>query len=331
MLSNLTGITPNTMIEIGRMISLAVLSAKRTNIRTFGNELWNAVRRKMTPTPRELRIEINPELKRRYSNENKTFVFKLFLQPKAGTMVPQFYFGSSVGGERGSSYTKLLEQTQAARRELEAEKQMVKNGQAHLEKMEATKPIIEKTASHYEQGLIRQEKDKKDLEAQQQKLEEKTEQVKKLEEAEKIMTHKPTDTEAGETEPPPKPQQEKAQDTEVKGRKEQREKVMASDESTYDEAAAKPVDQQTEEFVEQEKVQTEIQELRIFQNVLRNEVLPIYQANIRKQPEILANAPGEGEGEQIVFEVDTNSFNDTRRVNANFRPISFGTSFGAMW
>ena len=120
-------------------------------------------------------------------------------------------------------------------------------------------------------------------------------------------------------------------DTEVKGRYEQRTQALATDESTFDKAAAEPVDQQTQKFVQEEELEAETEDLRVFQDVLKNDVLPIYQARVVKQPEILANAAGEGEGQQIVFEVDTNSFNDTRRVNANFRPISFGTSFGGIF
>ena len=153
----------------------------------------------------------------------------------------------------------------------------------------------------------------------------------KMEVAEKILTHQPTATEAGGTEPPPVSQQEKAQDTEVKGRYGQREKVLTTNESTYDQAAAQPVDQQTQKFVQEEELKAESEDLRTFQDMLKNDVLPIYQARVVRQPEILANAPGEGQGQQIVFEVDTNSFNDTRRVNANFRSISFGTGFGAIF
>lgn len=334
----LTAISPHTMIEISHMVSFSILSARRTNIRTFGRELWNASRKKMSPTPRELRIEINPNLKRQYSKENKTFVFKLLLPPKAGTMAPQFYFGSSAGAEKGSSYTKLLEQTQASRRELEFQKKMVLDGQEHMTKMEASRPILEKTASYHEKGLVRSEKDKQDLVAQQQQLETKKEEVAKLEEVGKVMTHQPTKMASGEIEPPPAQlaSKQKTMDSEVKNVtrenvKGEQQKTTVADQSTYDRAAAEPVDQQTQKFVEEEKIKTEIQELRIVQDVLRNDVLPIYQARVVKQPELLANAPGEGEGEQVVFEVDTSSFNDTRRVNANFRPISFGTSFGAIF
>lgn len=314
--------------------------AKRTSVRNFGRALWEAVQSQISPTPRGLRVEVNPDLKRHYSGENRTLIFRLYLDSLTASAIPQFYYGTSMGAYgtsmgagTSSGYTKLLEQRQAAQRELQAQKQMIRETQEHIGKMEAASEITEQTSdtgAGYEKRLRHQEQDKTDLAEQQQQAEAKQEQVEKLKEAEKVMTHKPTETEAGEVEPPQESRQEKRQDTEMKGRKDeqpkaQREKTGQPDQSTRAEAAAQPVDEQTEEFIEEEARDEQHQKLRIFRNLLKNDVLNRYRARVIKQPELLANAPAEGQGEQIVMHIDPNSFNDTRRIKANWRGISFGT------
>ena len=136
--------------------------AQKTSVRNFGKSLWEAVQARISPTPRGLRIEVNPGLKRHYSAENRTLIFRLFISSPEG-MIPQFYYGTSRGAEMGSSYTKLLEQRQAAQRELQVQKQMIRGAQEHIEKMEAATEITEQTSTTgagYEQQLRRQGQDK---------------------------------------------------------------------------------------------------------------------------------------------------------------------------
>jgi hypothetical protein len=313
--------------------------AQRTNIRTFGKTLWESVQSRINPTPRGLRVEVNPELKRRYSKENRTLIFRLYLNSMTDSGMTQFYYGGSSMGAYGASrgtgvssgYTNLLEQKQAARRELEYQKQMVTDAQQHIEKMEASTEVTEKTANTgagYERQLRDQKQDQTDLAELQQQTESKQQEVQKLEEVEKVLTHKPTDIEAGEIEPPQEARMERQQDTEIKPKTErpqaQRERAISPDQSTFDQAAAQPVDQQTQQFIEEEVIDVQQQKLRTFRQLLKNDILSRYQARVVRQPELLANAPGEGEGEQIVMQVDPNSFDDTRRINANWRGISFG-------
>lgn len=306
--------------------------AKRTNIRTFGRALWKSVQSRITPTPRGLRAEVNPDLKRHYSNENRTLIFRLNLNSLTNSGMSQYYYGTSRGAEVGASYTSLIQNKRAAKSEFQAQQQMVKETQEHIQKMESSEKITEQTSTTgagYEKQLRAQEQDKTDLAEQQQQVEAKEKQVEKLKEAEQVMTQKPTEAEAGKVESAQETRQEKKQDTEIKGPKDeqpraQREKAISPDRSTRTGEAAQPADQQTEQFVEQEVGKAQQQKLNTFKNLLKNDVLSKYQARIVKQPELLATAPAEGQGEQIVMHIDPNSFNDTKRINANWRGISFG-------
>ena len=59
-------------------------------------------------------------------------------------------------------------------------------------------------------------------------------------------------------------------------------------------------------------------ELRLFNEILREQVLSQVELRIVRHPTLMTSA----EGDAIVMEVDTNSFRDTRRINVNMPPIS---------
>jgi len=61
--------------------------------------------------------------------------------------------------------------------------------------------------------------------------------------------------------------------------------------------------------IEEEKLK---EGLQVLQDLLKNEILSLYDAHIVKQPELKNNdASIDGEGKHIAFEIDTDSFGDT--------------------
>jgi hypothetical protein len=330
-------------------VALITSSQRRIRLGHFTTYLWRAVARQFTPTPRELKVEINPNLRTHYSRENRTFVVTLSLAPKGEDLAAQFIVGggsagagpmtaaggltATSGGGASSAYVELTDQQRVMKSEMEAEKKLMQETKEHMDVMEKTEEILEiegKTREFEREKRV----DDQLLLKQEEKFAAEEEKFEKLEEIEKIMTHEPTEMEQSAAAPAGTtlagteiadkfgPTDDKAPlESEVKGRYEQqRVETGAVDTSLTDQRVAEPVDQATEEFVEQEEKKEDIQELRLFNEILRNEITSKYHVRISKNPEILSAAEEAG-GDQIVFEVWSDSFTDTRRINANMRPI----------
>jgi len=335
-----TGIGPHTLLGLAQDIALMASSQRKTRIGHFASYLWQAVARQVNPTPRELKIEINPNLKTSYKREHRTFVVTVTMAPGGEDFAPQFMFGtgdvqhgSSSGA--GAGYVELVDQKRAMKSELEAEKKLLQETKEQIKVMEKFEEVLTKsswTGRAERPGKTEYEKEKaadeKSLIKQTEKVAAQEKLIKEVEEIEKIITHQPTEMEAeavpvtkavgtkaaaagGVTEP--------AAETEVKGRFEERVKTEAVDTSTTDERIAEPVDAAVETFMEQEERKEDIAELREFRRILR-EVRREYRVEMAKRPEILSAAEESG-GDRIVFEVWSHSFSDTRRINAHMRPI----------
>ena len=341
-------ISPHTLLSMAQNIALITSSQRRIRIGHFATYLWRAVARQFTPTPRELKIEINPNLRTHYSRQNRTFVVTLSLAPKGQDLAAQFIMSggsagagpmtaaggltATAGGGASSAYVELTDQQRVMKSEMEAEKKLMQETKEHMQVMQKAEEILEvegKTAEFEREKRV----DDQLLLKQEEKFAADKEKFEKLEEIEKIMTHEPTEmqltaaapagTTLAGTEIADKfgPTDVKAEaTTEVKGRYEQRTETGAIDTSLTDQRVAEPVDKATEEFVEQQEQQEDIQELRLFREILSNEISSQYHVRISKQPEIISAAE-EGGGDQVVFEIWTDSFTDTRRINANMRPI----------
>jgi len=337
---NITSIGPHTLLNMAQNVALIASSQRRIRLGQFASYLWRAVARQFTPTPRELKIEINPNLRTRYSRENRTFVVTWSLAPKGEDLAAQFILGggaagigAEAGGAGGSSgYVELIDQKRISKAEMEAEKQLMTETKQQMEVMDKASELLEiegKTREVEREGRV----DDRLLLKQQEKLAAAEEEYKTLESMEKIMTSEPTQMEQSAAGPagstlagtglaksigPAGVQAE--EQSEVKGRYEQRVETGAVDTSTVDKRVAEPVSDSVEKFVEQTEKREDIAELRLFSEILRNEILSQYHVQIAKNPEILSAAE-EGGGDQIVFEVWTTSFRDTQRINANMRPV----------
>jgi hypothetical protein len=250
----------------------------------------------------------------------------------AGPMTAAGGLTATSGGGSSSAYVELTDQQRYMKSEMEAEKKLMQETKEHMQEMGKAEEILEiegKTGEFEREKRV----DDQLLLKQEEKFAADKEKFEKLEEVEKIMTHEPTDmqqsaaapagTTLAGTEVADKfgPVDVKADaTTEVKGRYEQRAETGAVDTSLTDQRVAEPVNEATEEFVEQQEQREDVRELRRFNRVLRNEITSQYHVRIAKNPELISAAE-EGGGDQIVFEVWTDSFTDTRRINANMRPL----------
>ncbi|MFQ6040428.1 MAG: hypothetical protein ACE5PV_06185 [Candidatus Poribacteria bacterium] len=341
-------ISPHALLDIAQNIALMVSSQRRIRVGHFASYLWRAVARQFTPTPRELKVEINPNLRTHYSRENRTFVVTLSLAPKGEDLASQFIMsGASAGagpmtaagglaatsgGGASSAYVELTDQQRVLKAEMEAEKKLMQETQEQRQMMDRAGELLEVEGKTRE-GEREKRVDDQLLLKQEEQFGAAKEKYEKLEQVEQIMTHQPTEMEQSAAAPAgttlagteiadklgPMATQAGAT-SEVKGRYEQRVETGAVDTSLVDKRAAEPVDRATEEFVEQAEKKEDIEELRLFNEILRNEIRSRYHVRIAKNPEIISAAE-EGGGDQIVFEVWTHSFTDTQRINANMRPI----------
>ena len=337
-----TGIGPHTLLGLAQDVALMVASQRRTRIGHFASYLWQAVARQVNPTPRELKIEINPNLKTSYQRDHRTFLVTVTLAPRGQDFMPQFVFGtgdalhgSSAGA--GAGYVELVDQKRAMKAELEVEKKLLEETKEQVKRMEKYEEVLTKSsptgrAERPGDTELDREKivDGKELVKQAEKVAAQEELVQKVEEIEKIITHEPTRMEA-EAVPVTKPvgtgaaaatgvsASEAVAETEVKGRFEERKDTAAVDIHTADKRIAEPVDAAVETFMEEEEKKEDIAELREFRRIL-DEVRQQYRVDVSKNPEILSAAEESG-GDQIVFEVWTHSFTDTRRINAHMLPI----------
>jgi len=337
-----TGIGPHTLLGLAQDVALMASSQRRTRVGHFASYLWQAVARQVNPTPRELKVEINPNLKTSYKRDHRTFVVTITLAPRGQDFMPQFIFGTGDAAHGSSSgagagYVELIDQKRAMKAELEAEKKILQETKEQVKVMEKYEEVLTKsspTGRAERPGETEYEREKrvdeKELVKQAEKVAAQEELVKKVEEIEKIITHEPTKMEA-EAVPVTKPVGTRAAtatgvaasdavaETEVKGRFEERKDTAAVDVHTVDKRIAEPVDAAVETFMEEEEKKEDIAELREFRRIL-DEVRHQYHADIAKNPEILSAAEESG-GDQIVFEIWTHSFTDTRRINAHMRPI----------
>ncbi len=334
-----TGIGPHTLLGLAQDVALMAASQRRTRIGHFASYLWQAVARQVNPTPRELKIEINPNLKTSYRKEYRTFVVTVTMAPRGEDFAPQFMFGtgdvkhgSSSGA--GAGYVELIDQKRAMKAELEVEKKLLQETKEQIKVMKKYEEVLTKsspTGRAERPGKTEYEREKavdeKELIKQTEKVAAQEKLIEKVGEIEKIITHQPTKMEA-EAVPVTKPVgtraaaagvTEPAGETEVKGRFEERKATAAVDTSTTDMRIAEPVDAAVETFMEGEERKEDIAELREFRKILR-EVRRQYRVDMAKRPEILSAAEESG-GDQVVFEVWTHSFTDTRRINAHMRPI----------
>ena len=341
-------ISPHTLLNMAQNVALMVSSQRRIRVGHFTSYLWRAVARQFTPTPRELKVEINPNLRTHYSRENRTFVVTLSLASKGEDLAAQFIVGggsagagpmtaaggltATSGGGASSAYVELTDQQRILKTEMEAEKKLMQETKEHMQVMDKASELLEIEGKTRE---IEQEEriDDQLLLKQEEQLGAAKEKYEKLEQVEQIMTHQPTEMQQSAAAPAgttlagteiadklgPADTQTEAT-SEVKGRYEQRTETGAIDTSLTDQRVAEPVDRAVEEFVEQEEKKEDIAELRLFNEILRNEISSQYHVRISKNAEIISAAE-EGGGDQIVFEVWTHSFTDTQRINANMRPI----------
>ena len=341
-------ISPHTLLNMAQNVALIASSQRRIRVGHFTTYLWRAIAKQFTPTPRELKVEINPNLRTHYSRENRTFVVTLSLAAKGEDLAAQFIIGggsagagpmtaaggltATSGGGASSAYVELTDQQRMMKSEMEAEKKLMQETMEQRQVMDKASELLQIEGKT---GELEREKrvDDQLLLKQEEQFGAIKEKYEKLEEIEKIMTHEPTEmglsaaapagttlagTEIADKLGPIDTQT--AATTEVKGRYEQRTETGAIDTSLTDQRAAEPVDKAVEEFVEQAEKKEDIAELRLFNEILRNEITSQYHVRMSKNPEIISAAE-EGGGDQIVFEVWTDSFTDTRRINANMRPI----------
>jgi hypothetical protein len=215
---------------------------------------------------------------------------------------------------------------------MEAEQKLMQETKEQMQMMDKASELLEiegKTSDFEREKRV----DDQLLLKQEEQLGAAKEKYGKLEQVEQIMTHQPTDMQQSAAAPAGTtlagteiadqlgPLDTKTEaTTEVKGRYEQRTETGAIDTSLTDKRVAEPVDRAVEEFVEQAEQREDIAELRLFNEILRNEIRSQYHVQIAKNPEIISAAEAGG-GDQIVFEVWTHSFTDTQRINANMRPI----------
>ena len=123
-LFSLTGIGPHILLNIAQDFALMASSQRRIRIGHFTSYLWRAISRQFTPTPRELKVEINPNLKRHYTRQNRTFVVSLSLAARGEDLVPQFVFGGGAEGGAasrgaGAGYVELIDEKRAMKAEME--------------------------------------------------------------------------------------------------------------------------------------------------------------------------------------------------------------------
>lgn len=325
---NIAGIGPHALFDMMQNVALIASSQRRIRIGHFASYLWRGVARQFTPTPRELKVEINPNLRTRYTRENRTFVVTLTLAPRGEDLAPQFVFGGGAEGHgqahgAGGGYVELIDEKRALKSEMEAEKQLMAETKEHMKEIQKADELLQMEGKTRE---IESEKrvDDQLMLKQEQKLDAMKTMYKTIEETEKIITHEPTQMEMSAA---PLVEDtrtdgllEKQVETKVEGRHEERVETGAVAMHTTDKRIAEPVDAAVEEFVEQTEKKEDIAELRLFNEILRNDITSQYHVRISKNPEILSAAE-EGGGDQIVLEVWTNSFTDTQRINANMRPI----------
>jgi hypothetical protein len=333
-------------MSMAQNVALIASSQQRIPIGHFATYLWRAVARQFTPTPRELRVEINPNLKTQYSRENRTFVVTLSLAPKGEDLAAQFIVGggsagaghmgvaggATTGGGASSAYVALTDQQRILKAEMEAEQKLMQETTEQKQVMEKASQILEvggKTAEVTQAKTV----DDQLLLQQAEQLGAAKERYEKLEQVGKIMTSQPTAMAQSAAGPAgatlagtavadrlgPTATQAGAT-SEVTGRYEQRVETGAVDTSRVDQRVATPVDRAVGEFVAQAEKKKDVAELQLFNEVLRSEILSQYHVRVAKNAEIISAAEWGG-GDQIVFEVWTDSFTDTQRINANMSPI----------
>ena len=240
--------------------------------------------------------------------------------------------GATAGGGASSAYVQLTDQQRILGAEMEAEKKLMQETMEQREVLDKASEVLQVEGKT---GEVEQEKrvDDQLLLQQEEQFGAAKERYEKLDQVGKIMTSQPTAMEQSAAGPAgatlagtavadkvgPMATQSEAT-SEVKGRYEQRTETGAVDTSLVDQRIAQPVDRAVGEFVEQAEKKEDIVELRLFNEILRNEILSQYRVQLAKNPEIISAAE-EGSGDQIVFEVWTTSFTDTQRINANMSPI----------
>ena len=195
-----TGIGPHTLLGLAQDVALMASSQRKTRIGHFASYLWQAVARQMNPTPRELKIEINPNLKTSYKRDHRTFVVTVTMAPGGEDFMPQFMFGtgdvkhgSSSGA--GAGYVELIDQKRAMKAELEVEKKLLEETKEQVKRMDKYEEILTKsspTGRAERPGDTEFEREKavdgKELVKQAEKVAAQEKLIEKVEEIEKIIS-----------------------------------------------------------------------------------------------------------------------------------------------
>lgn len=329
----LSGIGVGQMLSCLGQLSQVIPTAPRRTIHQFVDILWRAAAREITPTPLALRVEINPALKTHYSARNRTFVITLSLPQSATDFMPQFVYGGGAVGPpqthqvtQQSAFVQQTQQTRATRAELEAEKQMAVESHVQSDMLAATP-----TTELHPDGL--QQRDQVVARADQaeeaaaEKVAQLDERMQQLQQAREIITHNQTTAQERELHDAQvsadlATTQQNAADAHV-GPEHRQDSVQVGDEiragEAMDQAARTPtVESQMGMILEGEEKESDVAELRLFNQIMRQHVHPHVNLQVTRQPMIASAA----EGDTIVMEVSTNSFRDTRRVNVNMLPIT---------